>query len=46
MQLMQIRPTEQVCVDQERLELLYTQLGEVGAEEDNANFPASVRVRV
>lgn len=33
MQLMQIRPTEQVCVDQERLALLYTQLGEVGAED-------------
>ena len=33
MQLMQIRPTEQVCVDQERLGLLYTQLGEVGAED-------------
>lgn len=33
MQLMQIRPTEQVYVDQERLGLLYTQLGEVGAED-------------
>ena len=32
MQLMQIRPTEQVYVDQERLGLLYTQL-EVGAED-------------
>lgn len=33
MQLMQIRPTEQVAVDREQLGLLYTQLGEVGAEE-------------
>ena len=33
MQLMQIRPTEQVYVDQERLGLLYTQLGEGGAED-------------
>ena len=33
MQLVQIRPTEQVSVDQERLGLLYTQLGEVGAED-------------
>ena len=33
MQLMQIRPTEQVNVDQDCLGLLYTQLGEVGAED-------------
>lgn len=33
MQLVQIRPTEQVFVDQERLGLLYRQLGEVGAED-------------
>lgn len=33
MQLVQIRPTEQVAVDRERLGLIYTQLGEVGAED-------------
>ena len=33
MQLVQIRPTEQVAVDREQLGLLYTQLGEVGAED-------------
>ena len=33
MQVMNIRPTEQVSVDQERLGALYSQLGEAGAED-------------
>ncbi len=33
MQLLQIRPTETVSVDQERLGSLYSQLGEAGAED-------------
>lgn len=33
MHLLQIRPTEQVIVDQDRLGALYHQLGEAGAEE-------------
>ncbi|MEP3689315.1 MAG: hypothetical protein ABJN05_19725 [Sulfitobacter dubius] len=33
MQLVQIRPMEQIRVDQDCLGLLYTQLGEVGAED-------------
>ncbi len=33
MQVLQMRPTEQVCVDQERLSSLYAQLGETVAED-------------
>lgn len=33
MQVLQMRPTEQVCVDQERLGTLYAQLGETVAED-------------
>ncbi len=33
MQILQMRPTEQVCVDQERLGTLYKQLGETDAED-------------
>jgi hypothetical protein len=33
MQVLQMRPTEQVCVDQERLGTLYKQLGETDAED-------------
>ncbi len=33
MQVLQIRPLEQVCVDQERLGTLYSQLGEASAED-------------
>jgi hypothetical protein len=33
MQVQQIRPTEQVSVDQDRLGALYVQLGEAGAED-------------
>jgi hypothetical protein len=33
MQVLQMRPTEQVCVDQERLSTLYAQLGETVAED-------------
>tara|TARA_R110002072_G_scaffold68881_5_gene167292 strand:- start:5001 stop:5378 length:378 start_codon:yes stop_codon:yes gene_type:complete len=33
MQVLQIRLLEQVCVDQERLGALYSQLGEAGAED-------------
>ena len=33
MQLLQIRPVEQVRVDQDRLGALYSQLGEAGAED-------------
>ena len=33
MQILQIRPTEKVSVDQERLGTLYAQLGEAGAED-------------
>lgn len=33
MQVLQIRPLEQVCVDQERLGALYSQLGEASAED-------------
>jgi len=33
MQILQIRPVEQVSVDQERLGSLYAQLGEAGAED-------------
>ncbi len=33
MQVLQIRPLEQVSVDQERLGALYSQLGESGAED-------------
>ncbi|MGJ8617004.1 MAG: hypothetical protein ACSHWS_09185 [Sulfitobacter sp.] len=33
MQVLQIRPMEQVKVDQERLGALYSQLGEAGAED-------------
>lgn len=33
MQVLQIKPLEQVCVDQERLGALYSQLGESGAED-------------
>ncbi len=33
MQLLQIRPLEQVTVDQEQLTALYAQLGEAGAED-------------
>jgi|TARA_R110002049_G_scaffold44333_5_gene130046 hypothetical protein len=33
MQLLKIRPTEHVSVDQDRLGALYAQLGEVGAED-------------
>lgn len=33
MQILQMRPTEQVCVDQERLGSLYKQLGETDAAD-------------
>ncbi|MBM1632722.1 hypothetical protein JQV27_10930 [Sulfitobacter mediterraneus] len=33
MQVLQIRPREQISVDQDRLGALYTQLGEAGAED-------------
>ncbi|MFT7134937.1 MAG: hypothetical protein ACI80I_000928 [Akkermansiaceae bacterium] len=33
MQVLQMRPTEQVCVDQERLGTLYKQLGATDAED-------------
>ncbi len=33
MQILQMRPAEQVCVDRERLGALYAQLGEAGAED-------------
>ncbi len=33
MQVLQIRPMEQISVDQDRLGALYTQLGEAGAED-------------
>lgn len=33
MQVLQMRPTEQICVDQERLGTLYKQLGETDAED-------------
>lgn len=33
MQILQMRPTEQVSVDQERLRALFAQLGDAGAED-------------